>query len=433
MKKQLLILIFSGLIQFVFGQEKLSLQQAIEIGLKNNYSIIISNNERKIAANNYTTGNAGFLPSLDLFVTQNNSVNDTKLEFSNGSEVSKTGATANSLVGTAALTWTIFDGCRMFATYNKLKELDAMGTLQAKQTIENSVELIITAYFNIVRQQALLAVIDSSKQISIIKTNIAKTKFEIGKSSKLEYLQAQVDLNADIASFKKQLITIETAKVLLNRLLSRDVSLEYEVSDSIVINYNPTYADLKTKTASNNIRLQLAAGDVRISNYTLKEVKSLRYPILDLNANYNYTKSNAEAGLVFNNTTQGFNYGFTASFNLFNGFNTSRIIANEKLYLENSITNLNDTKNLIDADLIVAFRYFENNLQLLELLQSNSLLAKENLDLSLARYRAGTTNELDLKNAQQSYILALDNLVSSQFDAKISESLLKKLSGELMK
>ena len=44
----------------------LSLEEAITIGLKNNYSIQIAGNDSKIATNNNTLGNAGFLPSLNI-------------------------------------------------------------------------------------------------------------------------------------------------------------------------------------------------------------------------------------------------------------------------------------------------------------------------------------------------------------------------------
>ncbi|MEO5569558.1 MAG: TolC family protein, partial [Bacteroidia bacterium] len=97
MKKNLLVLILISIAQIVFAQENLSLQQAIEIGLKNNYSIIISKNDLDISKNNVSWGNAGALPQLDLSLTQNNSVNDIKQKYSGGAEANKTGATANSL------------------------------------------------------------------------------------------------------------------------------------------------------------------------------------------------------------------------------------------------------------------------------------------------------------------------------------------------
>src|SRR4051812_27258039 len=103
MKKFLFVIILLCGVQIVFAQEKLSLQQAIEIGLKNNYSIIISKNDLDISKNNVSWGNAGALPALDLSLTQNNSIIDSKQKYSDGAEVNKTGATANSLDANALL------------------------------------------------------------------------------------------------------------------------------------------------------------------------------------------------------------------------------------------------------------------------------------------------------------------------------------------
>ena len=436
MKKLFFVFILVCFIKSVFAQEKLTLQQAIEIGLKNNYSIVIAKNESEIAKNNATLGNAGALPQLNLSLTQNNSINDTKQKYSNGAEVNKTGATSNSINAIAALDWTIFDGFKMFATYNKLKELNAIGELQARQQIENIVSATLKnniGTFDIVKQEALLVVIDTTRKISEVKLNFAKTKFNIGSTSKVEYLQAQVDLNADISSYKKQQITIETAKVNLNKLLARDVSVEYEVSDSIEINYNPIYEDLKAKAEKENTSLQFAQRNVTISGLTIKEIQSQRFPLIGIKGNYSYSKSNSDANFILQNRTNGFNYGFTATYNLFNGFTLNNKIKNAKLDLVNTRINFSSVQSDINAELIIAFKNFQNNLQLLQLEEDNSKLAKENVDLSLERFKVGTIDELQLKEAQQSFTEAQNRLVNARYDTKLGETNLKKLTGGLLK
>jgi outer membrane protein len=433
MKKFLFVIILLCGVQIVFAQEKLSLQQAIEIGLKNNYSIIISKNDLDISKNNVSWGNAGALPALDLSLTQNNSIIDSKQKYSDGAEVNKTGATANSLDANALLNWTIFDGFKMFATYNKLKSFEEQGELNARLTLENTVSQIITAYYDIVRQNANLTVIDSSMEISRVKLLISKTKFEIGSTSKTEYLQAQVDMNADLSAYKTQQMRIEESKVNLNKLLARDVSLIYDVDDSIEINYNANYDDLKNKIEKTNTSILLAQSNTNIYNYNIKEWKGQRLPTLNLYAGYNYTKANSQTGLVLQNKTNGLNYGFTLNYNLFNGFNLNRNIKNATLDYESSKINFESVKSEISAEMIIAYRDFQNNLELLKLEEANSLLAKENVDLSLARFRTGVIDQLQLKDAQQSYILAQIRLVLARYDTKIAETTLKKLTGELLK
>ena len=156
MKKFLFIIILNSVTQILFAQEKLSLQQAIEIGLKNNYSIVIAKNESEIAKNNATPGNAGQLPTLDLGLTKEYNIIDSKQKYSDGAEVDKNGATANSMNANALLNWTIFDGFKMFASHKKLQELEAMGSLSSKILIENALSQIIVTYYNVVRQKQLI-------------------------------------------------------------------------------------------------------------------------------------------------------------------------------------------------------------------------------------------------------------------------------------
>jgi outer membrane protein TolC len=240
-------------------------------------------------------------------------------------------------------------------------------------------------------------------------------------------------MNADLSAYKSQQMRIEESKVILNQLLARDVSLIYDVDDSIEINYTANYDDLKNKIDKTNTSVLLAQTNTNIYNYNIKEWKGQRLPTLDLFAGYNYTKANAQTGLVLENKTNGLNYGFTINYNLFNGFNLNRNIKNAKLDYESSKINFESVKSEITAEMIIAYRNFQNNLELLKLEEENSLLAKENVDISLARFRTGVIDQLQLKDAQQSYILAQIRLVLARYNTKIAETTLKKLSGELLK
>ena len=49
----------------VQGQDTLSVSDAVQIALENNFSIRIAKNNAEIANNNNTIGNAGFLPNVN--------------------------------------------------------------------------------------------------------------------------------------------------------------------------------------------------------------------------------------------------------------------------------------------------------------------------------------------------------------------------------
>lgn len=422
------LLFLSG---FLPAQESLTLQQAIETGLKNNYSILIERNNAAIATNNHSAGNAGMLPRLDATLIQNNSTTDTKQRYSAGNEVDRTGAESNSLNGLVELNWTVFDGLRMFAAYNRLGELQKAGELNARLAVENAVQEIIAAYFDIVKQQALLQVIDSSRNISAVKLNIAKTKFDVGITSKVEFLQAQVDMNADESAFKRQLVVIEQSKIRLNQLLARSVVTQFNVTDSILVTSDQAL-DNALASAEQNTSYLLAQRFSNAGKHSINEVRGERFPWLGLNAGYSYLNSESESSFVLENTSSGFNYGFTVNWTLFNGFNVNRRIKNAKLDFQNLQLQTNEVKNAVDAEIVIAFRNLQNNLEILALEETNAALAQENISLALERFRVGALDELSLKEAQQSFNEAQNRLVNIRYDAKVAETNLRRLTGKLL-
>ncbi len=434
MNKYFVFLISAALFASISNaQNTISLQQAIETALKNNYDIRIVRNTQEMLSNVATPGNAGMLPKADVGLTQTNSVMDSKQKFSSGSESDKTGAIAHSLNAYAALNWTVFDGFKMFATYQKLKEIETAGEATVCMQIEQTTEQIIAAYFNIVKQKALLTAIDSSVIIAQIKEEVAKAKFQTGIYSKVEWLQAQVDLNSFRANYKKQLVAIDNAKVALNKLLAQDVTTQFDVMEEFQFGEPGEYNQLLSSFSSSNSELVRAQHDTKIAGLTVKEYQSLRYPVIGLNGNYSFTNSTSQSGLILESRSKGFNYGFTVTYNLFNGFNSSRAIRNAKLDYENSRISFDQLKNSLEGDLLIAWQNFKNLLDIAQMEKHNSEMSNETVRLALERYRNGTISELQLKDIQQSYLQAQTGYISAAYDAKVAETSLKRISGTLIK
>lgn len=434
MNKYFVFLISAALFASISNaQNTISLQQAIETALKNNYDIRIVRNTQEMLSNVATPGNAGMLPKADVGLTQTNSVMDSKQKFSSGSESDKTGAIAHSLNAYAALNWTVFDGFKMFATYQKLKEIETAGEATVCMQIEQTTEQIIAAYFNIVKQKALLTAIDSSVIIAQIKEEVAKAKFQTGIYSKVEWLQAQVDLNSFRANYKKQLVAIDNAKVALNKLLAQDVTTQFDVMEEFQFGEPGEYNQLLSSFSSSNSELVRAQHDTKIAGLTVKEYQSLRYPVIGLNGNYSFTNSTSQSGLILESRSKGFNYGFTVTYNLFNGFNSSRAIRNAKLDYENSRISFDQLKNSLEGDLLIAWQNFKNLLDIAQMEKHNSEMSNETVRLTLERYRNGTISELQLKDIQQSYLQAQTGYISAAYDAKVAETSLKRISGTLIK
>ena len=127
--------------------QKLTLQECLEKGLENNYSLRISRNKEQIAHNNATLANAGYLPSLDLNAGYNASLSssDSKLR-STGETQEMRNSLDHGLNAGIGLSWTIFDGFNISTNYKQLKELERMGETNTRITIEDFIANLTAEY-----------------------------------------------------------------------------------------------------------------------------------------------------------------------------------------------------------------------------------------------------------------------------------------------
>jgi outer membrane protein TolC len=417
----------------LIAQEKLTLQQAIEMALKNNYDINIVKNNAIIAANSNTLGNAGMLPKVDLQASANLANNATKQEFSSGLTVDKSGVKSTNINAGVYLSWILFDGMKMFATHKRLQEMEIMGALSSKIQIENSVSELIINYYNIVRQKQLIKGLSENITISEERLKIAQKKLEIGSGSKLDVLQAKVDMNAQTSNLYRQKTNLSELKTNLNLLLARKGDVEFDVENDIPNEFKLKYDDLKSSIEKNNLELKAAQTNTAIISQTIRESKSQLYPKLNFNANYLFARSENQAGFALLNQNLGLNLGLTASWTIFNGLNNTNQIKNARLQLDNANYEFNKTKAVLDAQLYSMFKRYQDDAKILELEEENTKLAKEAVDIALERFKIGSSNSLELKEIQKSYDDALTRLAEARFNAKVSEIQLMKLNGEIMK
>jgi outer membrane protein len=429
--KQLLFVALIGIAQVGLGQEKLSLQDAVTAALKNNYDIKLINNEVQIAKNNVNPGNAGLLPSLDGSFSEGGSRQNTTRTQSSGAQQTLTGVRNTNMSYGVALGWTIFDGLQMFTNYERLKELQKQGEVNAKATILMTISNVISAYYTVSREQQLVRARDSALDVSQLRLSIANNKLSIGRGSKLDVITAQVDYNTDTSSYLQEINLLKNAKTSLNQVMARDLNADFKVEEVIDINGGLDYTTLAGQMEQMNPDLQNAFISKKIAELNLKQVKGQRYPVIGVNGGYEYQKSSSPTGFNTQQRANGFTYGLTASLNIFNGFLQRQNERNAKIGILSSELTLEKTRQGIGAQLISAYQNYKTNLQLLKVESSNVDIAKQSLDITLAKYRLGSIAPLELREAQRNAIDAVSRYLEAQYQAKLSEISLKEVSGTL--
>ena len=420
----------------------LSLQQAIAEALQHNYGILLARQDEQVAQNNVTRGNAGQLPTVSANLTRTFNKNNITSTIGKNEPRVINGGTSNLLNTNLTLGWTLFDGLGMFVAHDRLKTLRQQQQL-TRATVEETVETVSNAYYDVVRQAGKISSLDEALRIGQARINLTQAQVSVGVSAKVEVLTARVDYNADRSQLLQQQQTLTAAKITLNNLLGRASRTEFIPSDTLAVARNLREDVITAGIRANNPRLAQAQLGVDVAAYNRRLVNAARYPQVSLVTSYGQNRNinnaqfiNLPTGPVLTTSTNnvlGLNYGITASVPIFDGFNLRRLEQNARVAEEQSRLTLAQTDLQLDANAATAFAQYQNYLQLLDLEEANIQLARQNVDIALERYRLGLLTPLALREAQRNQLNAETRLLDIRYSAKQAEIALRRLSGALVR
>lgn len=413
------------------AQALLSLEEAIQMGLEHNYNIQLSKQNLAISEIENSLGNAGFLPEIAADGNYDRSRENTTLSFADGTDVNRDGAISSNLNAGVGLNWYIFDGTKMFISKNKFEAMEKVAQYDLQASINNSIAEIITTYYQITAEQRTLALYEEQQKYSEERLALSKARKSSGAGSKLDILQAEVDLSADKSAVFEQAIIIHSLKQKLNRLVGRKTQLEFSVADSIPIEGQLNKEDLVNKL-DENPNLQAYEKNVSIAVLQKKETFADRLPKIAVSGRYAYNEAESEAGFVRNNQTDGLNYGATISIPIFNGFQLKRQEQINKIQIEQSQTSYKQERATLQESFYNQYFAYQKYLELLQMELENVKTAQRNLDFAMENYRLGGLSAIDLREIQLSTLAAQERLLAVQFTIKSAETELLRLSNQLI-
>lgn len=416
------------------AQKLLPLEEAISIGLEQNLGLKTARLEVETANINDRYGKRALLPTLNLSGVQNFSVNNLRQEFANPNlaPIDRKGAKNTNGNLTLGLNWTLFDGFGMFIALDQLKELKKQGQEMKLVATENLASEIARAWFNVVQQKIRIQVLEENLITSNERKNLARFRFEAGTASKLEYLNAIVDFNADSVLLVRQNLMVKNAFADLNLLLDKSPEEKHLLPNEILPSGMVELKELKEQMLSGNSRLKWAKTQMNLSYLQKQQIQSNRYPSIFLTSGYNIGGSTAQAGLIKSTETSSFAYGVGMQWNLLNGFDNQRQTA---LAMNRIAIDENEKKRLekqLENELHKTWNNYKNALELFELEKTNWSLAKQNQDLALERYKIGIATPLEVREAQQNAFAAHSRQIEAGFEVKLSEIELIRLSGRIL-
>jgi len=414
--------------------DTLRLDTAVQRALENNQQARIARREADIAENNHSIGNAGFLPTLTGQADYTDTRSSSDQEFLDGSTQNTDGAKTTQTNAGATVRWTVFDGLRPFATYDRLGAQRDRQVAATEEEVEALAADVIEGYYDVARRQQQLEVLREAVAISRERLRIVELRRELGSASDLEVRQARVDLNADSTQALRQETELTNAKRQLNRLLGRSgtASARYAVAPSIDVDTSLGYGPVQQTALQESPALAQAREALQAAQAETREVRADFFPSIDLTAGVGYSQLDAESGFLQQSTTTEFSYGVSLTFDVFDGLNRWRRRQNAEIRVTNARLAVEDVRSRLTTELTNAFERYRNRLQVVDLERQNLSAVRANVDVALEQFEVGTITSVELREVQEQFIQAESRVLTAQFEAKQAEVELLRLSGQLL-
>ena len=438
-KSNLLFFIFFIVSYTCFTQEKLTIKKAITIAIESNYDLKIFSNNVKIAEIESGILNSGYLPRVSANAGinyTNNNQNITQLNTETGQQETSSiaGAITESYNASITAEYTLFDGFERKFNQDKQKGNLKFNELQERQQIENTIISIYDMYYNIAFQtqlvENLLVNIDNSKDRMIR----AQKRLKYGQGTKLDELNATVDLNNDSISYAS------AKRDLVNLKRNFNLSLGIEVENRFIVDTSVVFIPLINKkyilesAKKNNVRTVLATQNILLSELDIKINKAGFLPKITGSGSYSWNDSQnpPETSLLTANESYGVNLGVNLSWNLFDGGSSKTRTKTAKIHKKNREIELYREKEQLKTEIFNAHEEYSNILFTLKAEKKNVRTNKVNFKRTQKQYSLGQITAIEFRQAQINLFNALNNQARAKYDLKIAEVNLQQLGGILI-
>ncbi len=426
-KFQILTVLFCILSMSMQSQNTLSLSQAIEMGLQNNYDLKVIRNDQKIASINNTWGNTGAIPTVDFSVSVSEDLNYND-DVNYKTEV---------LTPQIGLSWVIFDGFSARITKKRYEELENLSKGNTALLVENTIQDIISAYNNCVVQQEMVHVYEDLMKLSEDRYNRELSGKEIGISTTYESLLAKTSWLDDKSTYLEQKVTFENSIRTLNYVLGIKDNTMWQLTSEIKSDL-PEYklSDLTNKLLSNNTTLKNQYINQSLLSKETALAKSNYFPSLSMNGGVSHTNRNIyyDDNLVTDTKTNysDVSVGLNLSYTIFNGGQRKRSVEIAKIEEETGMIGIDQMKHSLQNELLQMYSTYEVQKELLILANEQEEAAQLNMNMAEEKLKNGSIDSFDFRDIQINYLNAAIQKLNATYNVVESQTDLSRITGGII-
>ncbi|MCK4664050.1 MAG: TolC family protein [Bacteroidales bacterium] len=414
------------------SQENLTLSDAIQKSLENNYQIRVSKLNLDIAKSNNTWGTAGRYPYIGIGAMQANRYDDMPSRMTPGT---RDKYNTYSVSPFAQLQWTLFNGFAINITKDKLASLERITEGNAAIIVENTIQAVILAYNRVLLENEKKKVIEEILKLSSDRYNNILLKKDLGSAVTFDVLQAQNAYLSDSSTYLLQQMNYKNSLRNLNLLLGENINTIYNPIDNFIVPVKQYEMDtLLSKMLSNNKTLTNQYINQEILRKNIKLNKSSLYPSISLNSGYDksYSSVKFDGSSASNSNAYDYYANFSLSYTLFNGGNIKSAIQNAKIEENIGQIQLDEITHRVSIQLANSYELFIIRKQLYLVSEEKLKTNKLNLQIAEEKFNSGVINSFNYRDVQIMFLNSSFEKLEAIYNLIETNSELLRLTGSII-
>lgn len=429
--KKLIILIFIIITTNLFAQEKLPLtiEQAIEVGLKNSKLLHSSLMKVKSAQSKVSEANSLMLPSLKLSAryTRLSKVEPFIITTPFGSFPISPGIYDNYATQ-LSFSQPLFTGFRLLGNAELNKELSNATNEEYNKDKSELIFNIKNAYWNVYKAKLFKKVMDETVEQMKAHLNDVKNLEKAGMMTRNDVLKLEVQYSNILYQQADAENAVKLSIVALNNTLGIPLNIQTEIiSEANLTEYKTENLNtLISNAVEKRPEIKAADSRVRASEAGVTLAQSSWYPQIALYANYYYSKPNQRILPPKNQFDATWDAGVMLNMNIWDWLTTKHQTDQAVAQLEQAKDGLELIKDGITLEVTQNYLNVNQAKRKIEIAKLNVEQAEENLRVTAEKFKTGYATSSELIDAETALITAKTNYNTSIVDFELAKAKLEK-------
>lgn len=429
------------------AQTTITLQEAIDIALENNYQLMQAENNKQLAESRVFSAKADFLPSLNANFNGSRNVGRQFIQ----EDLSFEDARTQGVGGSLNTSITVFNGFANIANLRQAKANNQSTAEQNQRLRETVIFNTASRYLQVVLNEELLKIAQSSLEASLSQLEQIRAQVDVGSLPTVDLFNQEATVASDELTVIQRENTLEVSIAQLIRIMQDDsiTDIETNVPSVDELSIAPVNFNLNEMIdAALNNRSDFKAQQLSIESNEQAQIiaRANLLPTISASAGISSRWSDqfrvpnpdnpsvrevASFNDQFFDLQRSRNIGFSVSIPIFNRWNNKTNLLNSKIQLRNSVLELQNVRFQISEEVRQAYNDYTSIVKELESSQKSLIAAERAYETEQQRYEIGATTLIELNLANANYVQAQSERVQAVYNFIFQERLLDYYIGQL--